>query len=35
MSPRTWEAYVQDILDAIEEIFSFMEKMDMKHFAMI
>jgi uncharacterized protein with HEPN domain len=32
MSPRTWEAYIQDILDAIEEIFSFMDKMDYETF---
>jgi uncharacterized protein with HEPN domain len=32
MSPRTWEAYIQDILDAIKEIFSFMDEMDFDTF---
>jgi uncharacterized protein with HEPN domain len=32
MSPRAWEAYVQDILDAIREIISFMEKIDFDTF---
>jgi uncharacterized protein with HEPN domain len=32
MSPRIWEAYIQDILDAIKEIFSFMDEMDFDTF---
>lgn len=32
MSPRAWEAYIQDILDAITEIFSFMDDMDLDTF---
>jgi len=32
MSPRAWEACVRDILDAIEEIFSFLDRMDFETF---
>jgi uncharacterized protein with HEPN domain len=32
MSPRAWEACVQDILDAIGGIFSFVDMMDFETF---
>jgi uncharacterized protein with HEPN domain len=32
MSPRTWQASIQDILDAIGQIYNFMDHMDYETF---